>query len=229
MLETLSPYFHTFIGLFTDLHGTLAAWISAYGSYIYGIFFCIIFVETGVVVFPFLPGDSLLFMAGAFAAIGQLNIGLMFFLLAGAAVLGDTCNYWIGHFIGPRAFKWKESRFFKPAVLKKTHELYEKHGGLFIVMARFMPFVRTYAPFFAGLGAMTYRRFIMFCVLAASLWVGVCLGAGYLLGNIPFVAKHFEQAIILIVLVSVAPLVIGYLKHRAESKKSSANGGRRKK
>jgi membrane-associated protein len=228
MIESLAPYFHTFLGLFTDLHGTLATWISAYGGYIYAIFFCIIFVETGVVVFPFLPGDSLLFMAGTFAAIGDLNFGLMLVLLAGAAVLGDTCNYWIGHFIGPRAFKWKESRFFKPAVLKKTHELYEKHGGMFIFMARFMPFVRTYAPFFAGLGAMTYRRFILFCVGAAFLWVGTCLSAGYLLGNIPWVARNFEKVIILIVLVSVLPIFIGYLKHRKGQKPVASKGGRRR-
>jgi membrane-associated protein len=228
MLETLAPYFHTFLGLFTDLHGTLAAWIAAYGVYIYAIFFCIIFVETGVVVFPFLPGDSLLFMAGTFAAIGDLNFALMFFLLAGAAVLGDTCNYWIGHHIGPRAFKWKKSRFFNPDVLKKTHDLYEKHGGMFIFLARFMPFVRTYTPFFAGLGAMTYRRFIIYCVGAAFVWVGTCLSAGYFLGHLDIVKENFERTLILIVLLSVTPLFIGYLKHRNDKKKAAPKGGRRK-
>jgi len=221
--------FETFVGLFTHLHDTLLMLINTYGTYVYGIFFCIIFVETGVVVFPFLPGDSLLFTAGAFAAIGKLDIALMFVLLAGAAVLGDTCNYWIGHFIGPKVFKWKESRFFKPKVLERTHALYETYGGKFIIMARFMPFVRTYAPFFAGLGAMTYRRFILFCIGAAFLWVGICLGAGYLFGNIPWVSRNFEKVIIGIVLLSITPMLIEYWRHRSSSSKKTAVKGRGKK
>jgi membrane-associated protein len=199
-----------------------------YGTYVYAIFFGVIFVETGVVVWPFLPGDSLLFTAGAFAALGQLNISFMFFLLAFAALLGDNCNYWIGHFIGPKVFKWKKSRFFSPDTLKKTHALSEKYGGLAIIIARFMPFVRTYAPFVAGVGAMTYRKFIVFCVVAAFLWVGICLGAGYWLGNIPWVAAHFEVMILAIIFVSFIPVLVGYLKHRLESRTSFSKGGRRK-
>jgi membrane-associated protein len=192
--------------------------INLYGAYVYVIFFVVIFIETGLVVWPFLPGDSLLFTAGAFAAIGQLNIGLMFVLLAFAALLGDNCNYWIGHFIGPKVFKWQKSRFFNPEALKKTHAFYEKFGGPAIIMARFIPLVRTYAPFVAGVGAMTYRRFILFCVVAAFLWVGICLGAGYLLGNIPFVAQHFEIMILAIIFISLIPVIVGYLKHRYAAK-----------
>jgi len=175
-------------------------------------------------VWPWLPGDSLLFTAGAFAALGQLNPFFMFGLLVCAAVLGDTCNYWIGHALGPKVFKWKKSRFFNPDALKRTHDLYEKYGGKFIIMARFVPIVRTYAPFFAGIGAMTYRRFIVYCVAAAMLWVGVCLTAGYLFGNIPWVAAHFEMVIILIILISVTPMAVEYMKHRNEA----ANKGRGK-
>ena len=212
---------HEFLDLFLHLREHIRELINQYGTAVYGIFFGIIFVETGVVVWPFLPGDSLLFTAGACAALGQLNIAFMFLLLAGAAVLGDTCNYWIGHFIGPRVFKWKKSRFFSPETLQRTHLLYEKYGGKFIFIARFMPFVRTYAPFFAGVGAMTYRRFILFCVGAAFLWVGVCLGAGYLFGNIPWVAQHFEVVIIGIVLVSMIPMVYEVLSRNSQPSGSS--------
>jgi membrane-associated protein len=212
-MEPILAVFQAIYSLFTDLQGTLGLWINTYGTYIYAIFFCIIFVETGVVVWPFLPGDSLLFTAGAFAAIGKLDITFMFFLLAFAALLGDNCNYWIGHFIGPKVFKWKKSRFFNPEVLKKTHGFYEKYGGKAIILARFIPFVRTYAPFVAGVGAMTYRKFIGFCVTAAFLWVGVCLFAGYWLGTIPWVAAHFEVMILAIIFISVIPVGVEFLRH----------------
>jgi membrane-associated protein len=219
---------HEFLDLFLHLRAHVGDMIQMYGTAVYAIFFAIIFIETGVVVWPWLPGDSLLFTAGAFAAMGQLNPFLMFGLLASAAVLGDTTNYWIGHMIGPKVFKWKKSRFFNPEALQRTHNLYETYGGKFIIMARFIPIVRTYAPFFAGVGAMTYRRFIVYCVCAAMLWVGVCLSAGYLFGNIPWVAKNFEVVIMGIILVSVLPMVIEYIRHRNKATNSSrGRSGRR--
>lgn len=213
---------HEFLDFFLHIRAHVGDLINMYGTYVYAIFFGMIFVETGVVVWPFLPGDSLLFTAGAFAAVGKLDIATMFFLLAFAALLGDNCNYWIGHFIGPKVFKWKKSRFFNPETLKKTHGFYEKYGGTAIILARFVPIIRTYAPFVAGVGAMTYRRFIGFCVVAAFLWVGICLFAGYWLGNIPWVAAHFEIMILAIIFVSLIPIFIGYLKHRLGGAKAAA-------
>lgn len=211
---------YEFIDIFLNVRAHVGDLINVYGVYVYAIFFVVIFIETGVVVWPFLPGDSLLFTAGAFAAIGKLDITAMFFLLAFAALLGDNCNYWIGRVIGPKVFKWKESRFFKPEMLEKTHGFYERHGGKAIILARFIPFVRTYAPFVAGVGSMAYRKFIGFCIAAAFLWVGICLGAGYLLGNIPFVVQHFEVMIIAIIFVSLIPAILAFVRDRMESKEA---------
>ncbi len=180
--------------------------ISQYGSQIYIIFFLIIFCETGLVLTPFLPGDSLLFTAGAFAALGKLNIGFMFAILSVAAVLGDTLNYWIGHFLGPRVFKWERSRFFNPEHLKRTHAFYEKYGAKTIILARFVPIVRTFAPFVAGIGSMTYATFFLYNVAGGIAWVAVCLFAGYWFGNIPWVANHFEVVVIGIIFVSLLPV-----------------------
>ena len=188
--------------------------IARYGPHIYTVFFAVIFCETGLVFTPFLPGDSLLFTAGAFAALGQLNLGLMFGLLSLAAVLGDTANYWIGHYLGPKVFKWKKSRFFNPEHLERTHRFYEKYGGKTIILARFVPIVRTFAPFVAGIGAMTYSKFIVYNVVGGLAWVGVCLIAGYAFGNIPWVAKHFEVVIVGIIFVSVLPMFFEYWKSR---------------
>jgi len=198
--------------------------ISHYGPHIYTIFFLVIFCETGLVLTPFLPGDSLLFTAGAFAALGQLNIWLMFGILSVAAVLGDTVNYWIGHYLGPKVFKWEKSRFFNPEHLKRTHEFYQKYGAKTIILARFVPIVRTFAPFVAGIGAMTYAKFFLFNVVGGVAWVAICLFAGYWFGNIPWVAKHFEAVIIGIILVSLLPLVYEVWKGR---KSNSASGSER--
>ena len=164
--------------------------------------------------FLFLGGDSLLFTAGAFAALGQLNIWLMFALLSVAAILGDTANYWMGHYLGPRVFKWKKSRFFNPEHLHRTHAFYEKYGGKTIILARFVPIVRTFAPFVAGIGAMTYPKFLLYNVVGGLAWVGLCLLAGYWFGNLPWVAKNFEFVIVAIIFVSVLPMVYEYLKSR---------------
>ena len=189
--------------------------IAQYGPQIYTIFFVVIFCETGLVLTPFLPGDSLLFTAGAFAAVGRLNVWLMFALLSGAAILGDTVNYWIGHYLGPKVFKWKKSRFFNPDHLKRTHAFYEKYGGKTIILARFVPIVRTFAPFVAGIGAMTYPKFILYNVVGGLAWVAICLSAGYWFGNMPWVAKHFEVVIIGIIFVSLLPMLYEYWKSRS--------------
>ena len=188
--------------------------IAQYGPYIYAIFSAVIFCETGLVFTPFLPGDSLLFTAGAFAALGRLNIWLMFVLLSAAAILGDTVNYWLGHYIGPRVFKWKRSRFFNPEHLHRTHAFYEKYGGKTIILARFVPIIRTFAPFVAGIGAMTYPKFILYNVTGGVAWVGTCLFAGYWFGNLPWVAENFELVIVAIVFVSVLPIIYEYWKSR---------------
>ena len=198
--------------------------ISHYGPQIYIIFFLVIFCETGLVLTPFLPGDSLLFTAGAFAALGQLNIWLMFGILSVAAVLGDTVNYWIGHYLGPKVFKWEKSRFFNPEHLKRTHEFYQKFGAKTIILARFVPIVRTFAPFVAGIGAMTYAKFFLYNVIGGVAWVAICLFAGYWFGNIPWVAKHFEAVIVGIIFVSLLPLLYEVWKGR---KSTSASGSER--
>jgi membrane-associated protein len=181
--------------------------ISQYPTQIYTIFFVIIFAETGLVLTPFLPGDSLLFTAGAFAALGDLNIWLMFVILSVAAILGDTVNYWIGHYVGQKVFKWEKSRFFNPDHLRRTHAFYEKYGAKTIILARFVPIVRTFAPFVAGVGAMTYPTFFFYNVVGGLAWVAICLSAGYWFGNIPWVARNFEVVVIGIIVVSLLPLV----------------------
>jgi membrane-associated protein len=198
--------------------------ISHYGPHIYTIFFLVIFCETGLVLTPFLPGDSLLFTAGAFAALGQLNIWLMFGILSVAAILGDTVNYWIGHYLGPKVFKWEKSRFFNPKHLKRTHEFYQKYGAKTIILARFVPIVRTFAPFGAGIGAITAGKFFLYNVIGGVAWVAICLFAGYWFGNIPWVAKHFEAVIIGIIFVSLLPLLYEVWKGR---KSNSASGSER--
>jgi len=219
-MEILKQFLDTVLNLREHI-GDL---ISDYGPHIYTIFFLVIFCETGLVLTPFLPGDSLLFTAGAFAALGQLNIWLMFGILSVAAILGDTVNYWIGHYLGPKVFKWEKSRFFNPEHLKRTHEFYQKYGAKTIILARFVPIVRTFAPFVAGIGAMTYAKFFLFNVIGGVAWVAICLFAGYWFGNIPWVAKHFEAVIIGIILVSLLPLIYEVWKGR---KSSSGRGSER--
>lgn len=207
-----------FLDVVLHLREHIGDLIAAYGTQIYVIFFLIIFCETGLVLTPILPGDSLLFTAGAFAALGQLNIWVMFGLLSLAAILGDTVNYWIGHYLGPKVFKWQKSRFFNPEHLRRTHSFYEKYGGKTIILARFVPIVRTFAPFVAGVGAMTYSKFIFYNVIGGLAWVAICLFAGYWFGNIPWVARHFEMVIIGVIVVSLLPMVYELWKSRSEAK-----------
>ncbi len=205
--------------LHIDKH--LADIIVAYGPWIYGILFVIVFCETGLVVTPFLPGDSLLFAAGALAAsTGQLNVLILWVLLVAAAISGDAVNYSIGRKVGTRVFS-DNAKILKTDYLRRTEKFYEKHGNKTIILARFVPIVRTFAPFVAGVGRMQYRNFATYNVVGGVVWVTLFLTAGYLFGNIPFVKENFEIVTLGIVLVSVLPMVFEFLKerrHRAESK-----------
>jgi membrane-associated protein len=203
--------------LHIDVH--LAAMIADYGDWIYAILFLIIFCETGLVVTPFLPGDSLLFVAGTLAAIGGngLNVHFLVFFLILAAVLGDSCNYCIGKFFGEKLFKNPDSKIFKQSYLEKTHQFYEKHGGSTIILARFVPIVRTFTPFIAGMGKMTYHRFILFCVLAAIIWVSIFVYLGFFFGELEFVQKHLSVLVVVIIFVSMLPGIIEILRQRTKS------------
>ena len=214
------------VDLFLHLDRHLAEIIGQYGAWTYALLTLVIFCETGLVATPFLPGDSLLFAAGALAALPgtPLSVWVLFLLLAGAAILGDTVNYWIGHRIGPRAFSGNV-RFLKKEYLDRTHEFYERYGGKTIVIARFVPIVRTFAPFVAGVGSMGYRRFIVYNVAGGLLWVAACLSGGYLFGNIPFVKRNFSLVILAIIFVSILPGLIEYLRHRARGRKAAGSPG----
>lgn len=187
---------------------------TTYGLLTYGIVFIIIFIETGLVFFPFLPGDSLLFTAGAIAALGTLNVWLMMGLLLLAAILGDTVNYWIGHFFGEKIVDSPKVPFFNRSHLEKTKAFYDKHGGKTIILARFIPIIRTFAPFVAGVGKMEYVDFIKYNVVGAVLWVLGLTGAGYFFGNISFVKKHFEVVVLAIVILSIVPPIFEWARHR---------------
>lgn len=207
-------YLTSLIDIVLHLDKHLAVLVQQYGVWIYAILFLIIFSETGFVVTPFLPGDSLLFVAGALAALGGMDIFILFAVLAAAAVLGNMLNYQIGRYFGPRVFQWESSRFFNKAALEKTHAYYEKHGGKTLVISRFLPLFRTFAPFVAGIGAMTYARFALFNLLGALLWVGSLTLAGYWFGNLPWIQQNLTLVILGIIAVSLLPLVIGWLQHR---------------
>jgi len=191
--------------------------ISDYGVWTYGILFFVVFMETGFVVTPFLPGDSLLFAAGTFASLGALNPIYLFLLLSVAAIIGDTINYSIGAYIGPRAFSG-ELKFLKKEHLDKTQAFYEKHGGKTIIIARFVPIIRTFAPFVAGVGTMKYRKFITYNVVGGILWVAIFISLGYFFGNIPFVKKNFELVIFAIIFISLIPPILEVYKTRRENK-----------
>ncbi len=184
----------------------LSQFIEDYDRWTYGILFLIIFCETGLVVTPILPGDSLLFAAGVFAAKGKLNIGVLFALLGVAAVLGDAVNYAAGKFMGPKVLT-RDGRFLKKKYLDRTHQFYERYGGKTIILARFVPIVRTFAPFLAGVGTMSYWQFATYNVIGAALWISLCLFSGYFFGNIDFVQKHFELVLLAIIFVSILPAV----------------------
>jgi len=212
---------HWFVDFFVHLDRHLAEVIQAYGTWTYALLFTIVFMETGLVVTPFLPGDSLLFAAGSFAALGALDVGLLFVLLVAAAVLGDNLNYAIGRTLGPKVFQYERSRFFNPAHLQKTHRFYERYGVKTIIIARFVPIVRTFSPFVAGVGAMSYPRFLAFDVVGGLLWVGICLFAGYFFGNLPFVKRNFSLVILAIIAISLLPAVVEYLRHRREARRAA--------
>jgi len=192
----------------------LSAIIQQYGIWTYAILFVVIFIETGFVIMPFLPGDSLLFAAGTFAALKALDIRLLLLLLSAAAVIGDTVNYWVGHRLGPKVFRNENARFFKKEYLDRTHAFYEKHGGKTIIIARFVPIVRSFAPLVAGVGRMSYGRFLSFNVIGGVGWVLMLTGAGYFFGNIPLVKNNYSLAIIAIIAISTVPIAIEYVRHR---------------
>src|SRR5512139_812714 len=187
--------------------------ITRYGVWTYALLFLVIFMETGFVVTPFLPGDSLIFAAGAFAGLGYLHLGILFVILCAAAILGDTVNYWIGHYIGPRAFSGNV-RFLKKEYLDRTHVFFEKYGGKTIIIARFIPIVRTFAPFVAGVGEMSYGRFITYNVVGGVAWVSLFLFLGYFFGNLPFVRDNFPIVIVVIILISVLPAAYEFIRNR---------------
>jgi len=204
-----------FVDLFLHLDRHLEGIIRAYDVWTYLILFVIIFCETGFVVTPFLPGDSLLFAAGALSAsLGCLDVTWLFLLLSAAAILGDTVNYWIGKLVGPRIFHKENVRFLNKDHLRRAHEFYQKYGGITIVIARFMPIIRTFAPFVAGIGTMTYWKFLTYNVVGGIAWVAGFTYVGYFFGNIPSVRQHFTLIIVAIVVISVMPIVIEYIRHR---------------
>jgi len=192
-------------------------WLFAnYGTAIYIVLFLVIFIETGLVAMPFLPGDSLLFTAGLFARTGHLNMSYLLILLFIAAVLGDNCNYWIGRTIGVKIFdiKVRGRALVKKEYMDKTHEFFEKHGTKAIIMARFVPFIRTFAPFAAGVGKMTYRKFFSFDILGGALWIGGLTTAGYLLGNVKFIREHIDLVCLGIIAISVLPILITMIRNK---------------
>jgi membrane-associated protein len=209
------------IDLFLHLDTHLADIAAAYGPWIYGILFLIVFAETGLVVTPFLPGDSLLFACGALAATGVLDVGLLFGLLSAAAILGNVVNYAVGRYVGPRVFSAEDRRGLWHRALNRrhlaeAHAFFERHGGRAVVLTRFMPIIRTFVPFVAGAGAMTYRAFAIYNVAGGLLWVGLCLGAGYAFGNVPVVRANFSLVALGIVVVSLLPMAFELVRRRGK-------------
>ncbi len=201
--------------LHLDVH--LNELIIQYGTLVYVFLFVIIFCETGLVFTPFLPGDSLIFAAGTFAAKGAFNENYLFLILAAAAVLGDTVNYWIGHLIGPKIFHKENVRFLKREYLERTHRFYEKYGGKTIIIARFVPIVRTFAPFVAGIGSMTYTKFIPYNIIGGLAWVSLFVYGGYFFGNIDLVKNNFSIVILVIIFISLIPGLIEYIRQKRKA------------
>ena len=220
---------HGIIDFILHMDKHLASWIASYQAWTYLILFTIIFCETGFVVTPFLPGDSILFMAGFFASatgarlnnVHALNLGILIMVMSAAAILGDTVNYWIGAKIGPRAFKKEDARFLKKKYLDETHTFYEKYGAPTIILARFVPIVRTFAPFVAGVGEMTYVHFLIYNIIGGIAWVTLFLCAGFFFGKVKFVHNNFLFVVIAIVLISVLPMVVKALSERRKRKLAS--------
>ncbi len=202
--------------LHLDVH--LSELVARYGPLIYGILFAIVFCETGLVVTPFLPGDSLLFAAGALAAVGSMDPWLLAIVLMGAAILGNTSNYWIGRYIGPRVFQWENSRWFNRRALDEAHAFYEKYGPVALTIARFMPLVRTFAPFVAGVAAMSHATFQFWSALGGVLWVVIFVALGYFFGNIPFVKTHLAFIMLGVIVVSLLPIAWAAIARRRASR-----------
>jgi membrane-associated protein len=211
------------IDLFIHLDEHLSAVITRYGAWTYLILFVVIFMETGLVVTPFLPGDSLIFAAGTFAALGAFDVRLLWLLLFLAAVAGDTANYWIGHSIGPRAFEMNVP-WLKKEYLERTHRFYERHGGKTIFLARFIPIIRTFAPFVAGVGSMSYGRFLTYNVVGGLVWTAGFTFLGYFFGNIPIVRDNFGIVVIAIILISVAPIGVEFVSSRMKARAAARAG-----
>jgi membrane-associated protein len=212
-----------FVDIFINLDKHISLVLQTFGLWTYLIVFLIIFCETGLVVTPILPGDSLLFGLGTFAARGDLDVVYLLVLLSIAAIAGDTVNYAIGQYIGPKIFTQNDSRFFNRKYLDRTHDFYEKYGGITIIIARFVPIIRTFAPFVAGIGSMTYWRFLSYNVVGGILWIVTFIMGGYFFGNLPFVKNNFTFVIIAIIIISVLPGIIEYFRHRKESDQGEKN------
>jgi membrane-associated protein len=201
--------------LVVHLDAHLESFVSQHGAWVYALLFAIVFCETGLVVTPFLPGDSLLFVAGAVAVAGRMDLAAVMGALVAAALCGDNVNYWVGRLLGPRVFHHGDSRWLNPAHLRRAHDFYERHGGKTVILARFVPIVRTYAPFVAGVGAMPYLRYLAFCVAGALLWVVSLCEAGYWFGNIEIIRKNLTVAILVVVLLSISPGLVAWLRRRS--------------
>jgi len=214
--------FHFFLDFILHVDVHLQTFVLAYGAWVYALLFLIIFVETGVVVMPFLPGDSLLFVVGTLCGVGLMSLPLSLALLIAAAVAGNQSNYTIGRYFGPRVFQWEQSRFFNKRAFEQAHAFYERYGGITLVLARFMPFVRTFAPFVAGVAQMTRRRFTFFDVSGGTLWVASVVGAGTLFGNVPWVKQHLDKIIWAMILLPGLLAIFGAWRARRNPPPSSA-------
>lgn len=221
-MDTLIEFFTS---LFGKLDQTLLHWATNYPGWIYGILFLIVFCETGLVVMPFLPGDSLLFAAGVIATKGQMSLPILLVILPLAAILGDNLNYFIGRKLGPKVFSKEDSRWLSKKTLAKTQAFYDKHGTKTVMLARFIPLVRTFAPFVAGVGRMYYPRFMIFGIIGAFVWVIVCCGAGFLLADNSMVKEHFELVVLTIIGISLMPPLIGWLSGVLKEKKAARADG----
>ena len=209
------------------LDQTVATLAAQYGEWVYAILFVVIFAETGLVVCPFLPGDSILFIAGTVVAVADLNVHVLVGVLIIAAVLGDSVNYAVGHYIGPKAFQRQDSRWFKQEYLRRTQAFYDKYGGITIIIGRFVPIIRTFAPFLAGVAGMSYRRFLSYNIVGGCLWIGLLVYAGFLFGNIPWVKNNLSLIVVAIVVVSLIPAVSTFVKERRARRQSDGEHVRR--
>jgi len=216
--------FATLLDIVLHLDRHLQWLVANYGAWIYGILFLIIFCETGLVLTPFLPGDSLLFVAGTVAAAGDMYVHALFATLATASFLGDNTNYWIGRFVGPRVFRREKSLLFNPEHLARTQRFYDRYGAKTVFLARFVPIVRTFAPFVAGIGHMHYSRFLFFSFAGSIVWVGSLSYAGYFFGNVPAIKNNLSLVIVIVVLISISPGLIEYLRHRRRTRAQASIG-----